>query len=738
MAETVTGRFSIDGMSCAACVRNVERMAESSDGVVTAAVNLATKSAEVSFLPDSTTLESIAAIITEGGYTATPIEGDSSPSPLELHQKEYNYYLKRFTIAGVGSTVVLFLAMTDFVPVTWSRWGMFALTSLILMFAGQMFFVQAYKRARHLTADMNSLIALGTGSAYLYSTIATIFPDLFPGYDGSAPVYYETAVMIISFILLGRTLEARAKSRASTAISGLMELTPRAAQVVRDDKTVEIPTGDLQIDDIIRVRSGERIPTDGVIIEGNSSVDESMLTGEPLPVEKSEGDSLYGGTLNSAGSFLMRAARIGSDTTLSGIIRLVEQAQGSKAPIQRLADKVAGIFVPIVLVLALITLVTWLMIGPEPQLLYGLTTFVSILIIACPCAMGLATPTAVLVSSGTAARRGIVFKGGETIETTAKLNKVLFDKTGTITVGKPTVSGIRVSDGVDENELLSIAASAEQGSEHPLAAAILTEADNRNLPIESITEYKSVTGRGISAKLTGTHVYVGSPDWLTENGVMIDSDHEQSLEELLQKGHSILGVGRGNQLLGWIGLSDEIRATSIEAIAELKRLGIETVLVSGDRTATADRIAEQVGIDRVVSEVLPDEKVDQVIEYQKNDEKIGMIGDGINDAPALAQADVGFAIGSGSDIALEASDVTLIGSDPSGVAYAIRLARKSVRIIKQNLFWAFFYNSVTIPVAAGVLYPLTGKLLSPMIAAAVMALSSLSVVSNSLRLRRYR
>lgn len=738
MNDNITGRLTIEGMTCASCVNNVERAAMSIEGVETASINLATRSAEVSFHSEITSLESIAKAISETGYDATPAEGDNSISPLELHRKEYAEYLNKFVIAGVGSALVLLLAMTDFVPLMLSRWIMFALTTMVLAFAGRSFFVQAYKRTRHLTADMNSLIALGTGSAYIYSAVATIYPDLFPGYEGAAPVYYDTAVMIVAFILLGRTLESRAKSRASTAISGLVELTPRTARVIRGDETVELPTGELQIDDVIRVRSGERIPTDGVLMEGSSSVDESMLTGEPLPVDKSEGDSLFGGTLNSAGSFIMRATRVGRDTTLSGIVRLVEQAQGSKAPIQRMADRVAGVFVPIVLGLALITLGIWLTVGPEPKLMFGLTTFVSILIIACPCAMGLATPTAVLVSSGTAARRGIVFKGGETIETTAKLNKILLDKTGTITVGKPTVSEIKVSDGVDDDELISVAASAEQGSEHPLAAAILSEAEKRSLSIQSVTEFESVPGKGIRAQLDGSVVSVGSPNWLLENGITIDSDQNRSSEELIQNGHSILGVGRGERLLGWIGLSDEIRATSIEAISDLKRLGIETVLVSGDRAETANRIAAQVGIERVISEVLPDGKVDQVVQYQRDGYKIGMVGDGINDAPALAQADVGFAIGSGSDIALEASDVTLIGSDPRGVAYSIRLAKQTVKIIKQNLFWAFFYNSVTIPVAAGILYPLTGKLLSPMIAAAVMAISSLSVVSNSLRLRGYK
>ncbi len=736
--ETVSRRFSIDGMACAACVSSVEKIAISTDGVISASVNLATKSAEVTYKFDAIDPATIADNITKGGYEASLINENTVTNPVELHRRDFEENRRKFIIAAIGSAIVMTLAMTNILPVMLSRWIMFAVASLILIFAGRSFFVQAYIRTKHLSADMNSLIAIGTGSAYLYSVAATLYPNMIHDYDGLAPVYYETALMIIAFILLGRTLEARAKARASSAISGLMELTPRTAKVVRDGETIEVPTADLIIDDIIRVRSGERIPTDGEITEGASSVDESMLTGEPLPIEKGVADSVFGGTMNSSGSFLMKATRVGLDTTLSGIVRLVEQAQGSKAPIQRLADKVAGIFVPIVLVLATLTFVIWMLVGPEPRLLYGLTAFVSVLIIACPCAMGLATPTAVMVATGTGARHGIIFKGGGTIETTAKLDTILFDKTGTITIGKPVVTSLVPIDGVDESELLMVAASVEVGSEHPLATAVLSHAVAKNLSFEPANQFESVAGRGVKGTVDDKFVYAGSPEWLSQNGIKLLDQHQEAINKLTQQGQSILGVGKDNKFLGWITISDKIRPSSADAISELKQLGLQTQLVTGDRSATAIIIANEVGIDKVIAEVLPSGKLEQVILQQKNHGTVGMVGDGINDAPALAQADVGFAIGSGSDIALEASDVTLIGSDLSSIAYAIILARRTVRIIKQNLFWAFFYNAITIPIAAGLLYPLTGKLLSPMIAAAVMAMSSVSVVTNSLRLRKIK
>jgi len=569
----------------------------------------------------------------------------------------------------------------------------------------------------------------------VYSIAATIVPGFFPTAGAIPPVYYDTAMMILAFILLGNALEARAKSRASAAIGSLLKLTPKMVWVQRGGEWVEAPTNSLAVGEIIRVRSGERIPTDGRIVEGMSAVDESMLTGEPLPVDKKVGDELFGGTLNQAGSFLMQATRVGADTTLAGIIRLVEQAQGGKAPIQRIADRVAGVFVPVVLGIAVVSFTIWMLVGPEPRLQYALNALVSVLIIACPCAMGLATPTAIMVGTGTAAARGVVFKGGEALEKAAHLDVILLDKTGTITEGKPAVTTIAPVAGVSGEDLLRLAAAAETGSEHPLGQAVVRAAQERGLSLSPVSDFNSVTGRGVEATIDGKLVRIGSTEWLSESGVAFTPQSEMDNPNLIDSG-SVLGVASEKQFVGWLVLADKERPSARQATDGLKALGIKTVMLTGDRRQTAERIAASVRVDDVRAELLPEDKARYVAEYQRRGLKVGMVGDGINDAPALAQSDVGFAIGSGSDIAVETGDVIIIGADPMGVVWAVKMARRTLRVIKQNLFWAFFYNSLGIPLAAGALYPLTGWQLSPMIAAAAMAMSSVSVVSNSLRLRK--
>jgi Cu+-exporting ATPase len=736
---TTTACFSVPTISCASCVATIERTLNRSRGVVAARANLAAKTVDVDYVPGLTELKTIAGAMSEVGYLATPIEaGKAALSPEDTHLSEYRRSGRRFIIAATGAAAVMLLMFVEIMPHQTTRWLMMAISLAVMATAGWVFFVRAWKAVRHWRADMNTLIALGAGAALGYSIAATIVPGFFPTEGAIPPVYYDTATMIIAFILLGNALEARAKSRASAVISSLLKLTPKMVWVQRGGEWVEAPTNSLAVGEIIRVRSGERIPTDGRIVEGTSAVDESMLTGEPLPVDKKASDELFGGTLNQAGSFLMQATRVGAETTLAGIIRLVEQAQGGKAPIQRIADRVAGVFVPVVLGIAVVSFTLWILIGPEPRLQYALNALVSVLIIACPCAMGLATPTAIMVGTGTAAARGVVFKGGEALEKAAHLDVILLDKTGTITEGKPSVTTITPVAGVSEEDLLRLAAAVETGSEHPLGQAVVRAARERGSAIGGlppVSDFNSVAGRGVEARIDGKLVRIGSTEWLSESGVAFIPQSEMDNPNLIDSG-SVLGAASEKQFVGWLVLADKERPSARQAIADLKTLGIKTVMLTGDRRQMAERIAASVRVDEVRAELLPEDKARYVAEYQRRGLKVGMVGDGINDAPALAQADVGFAIGSGSDIAVETGDVILIGADPMGVVWAVKMARRTMRIIKQNLFWAFFYNSLGIPLAAGALYPLTGWQLSPMIAAAAMAMSSVSVVTNSLRLRK--
>lgn len=736
--ETETEHFTVEGMSCASCSANVERALSEAQGVLSATANLASNSADVIYVPGITDQNQLAEIISSRGYSLViDHEGASVKSPVEIHKLEFIDNRNKFLIAAAGAILVMTLSMTKILDVTYSRLVMAGITSAVLALAGRSIYIQAIKRLRHFSANMNTLIAIGTGSAFLYSIVATVFPSAISSLSDYPPVYYDTATLILAFIILGRMLEARAKSRASDAITGLLKMTPETATVIRDNRDVPVPTADLLVGDLIRVRSGDRIPTDGVIVEGGSAVDESMMTGEPIPVEKSIDDSVFGGTINGTGSFVIRATKVGADTALANIIRLVEQAQGSKAPIQRLADKVAGVFVPIVIGIAIITMIIWLIFGPEPALSLSITAFVAVLIVACPCAMGLATPTAIMVCSGTAARKGVVFRGGEIIEATAKLDTIMLDKTGTITEGKPAVVEI-ITYNTDESRLLVNAASVESGSDHPLADALKTAVQHRGLELVTVKDFETSPGRGVSGRIGERTILVGSASWLAAESVKMDSKAMSDLDALMSGGITVLGVVIDGELEGWIGAADRIRSSSTGAIEKLHDLGLNIVMVTGDTKLSAQKIAMGVGIDEVVAQVMPDEKVGLVMKSQENGKIVGMVGDGINDAPALARADVGFAIGTGSDIALEASDITLMGSELTGVSFAIGLARKTVRIIKQNLFWAFFYNMIAIPVAAGLLYPITGTMLSPTIAAAAMALSSVSVVTNSLRLRKFR
>ncbi|MBM3329273.1 MAG: copper-translocating P-type ATPase [Calditrichaeota bacterium] len=743
---TTTYQLAIGRMSCASCVRSVEAALMRVPGVVSASVNLAMQRADVLLLEGAADATTLANFVNETGYEARPIETGDEAGPVARQRAEAEVRWRRMALALIGASTVMALAMLP--GVTGMGWLIVqgGLTLLILAGPGREFFTGAILLLRHGRADMNTLIALGTGAAFFYSAAMTLFPHWAPHTGHShPPVYYETAAMIVALVLVGRTLEARARSRAGEAISGLLNMTPVVGLVERDGQAVEVPTSELKGGDLVLVRSGERIPVDGRVQGGSASIDESMLTGEAKPVGKAEGDLVYGGTLALEGSLKVEATGVGSDTAVARIAHLVEEAQGGKAPIQDLADRVAGVFVPAVLAIALITLFLWIVLPTKPDPTLALTAFVSVLIIACPCAMGLATPTAILVGTGAAARKGVVFKGGEALERAARIGTVVFDKTGTLTEGRPRVVGVHTAEGVSSDDLLQIASSIEVHTHHPLAGAILREARAKDLRLLNGYGYETVAGRGVRATIDETVYRIGSPEFLDEEGIFISPQDQEAAQRSREHEASVAGVA-SKVFLGWIMVADPVRTSARSTITGLSGEGVRSIMASGDNERVAELIAAETGVGEVYSGLRPEGKV-EIIRRLKADglkggsERAGqrslvaMVGDGINDAPALAAADVGVAIGSGSDIAVEAADVTLFGNDLAGVARALKIACRTVRVIRQNLGWAFGYNILAIPVAAGALYPLTGMLLSPMIAAAAMAFSSVSVVLNSLRLK---
>ena len=609
------------------------------------------------------------------------------------------------------------------------------LTTPVLVFAGSQFFSGAWKLFKHFRADMNTLIAVGTGSAFLYSAAVTFFPFIFPA--GLQHVYYDTAAVIIALILFGRLMESRAKKKTSDAIHHMMALQPKTARVVRNGEELEIPISEVEVGDIVMVRPGEKIPVDGVVKSGRTSVDEAMITGESIPVEKNINDMVIGGTINKTGSIEFVARKIGKDTVLAQIIRLVQEAQGSKAPIQRLADVIAGYFVPVVIVLALITLGIWLTVGPEPTITHALIAFVTVLIIACPCALGLATPTSIMVGTGKGAENGILIRNAEALEIAHKLNAIILDKTGTISTGQTRVTDIMTNDGIEEVQLLKISASLEKGSEHPLGEAIVRAAEERNLKLLKIDDFEALPGMGIRGKLDNRTILVGNRNWFEENHFNLEK-FDAVLNRLADEGKTSILVAEEQKIQGIIAVADTIQEDSEQAIARLKKLGMKVFMLTGDNQRVARAVAEKVGVDEFYAEVRPGQKASYVKKLQKQGYRVGMVGDGINDAPALAQADVGIAMGSGTDIAMEASDITLVRGRLSSVPVAIELSRATMRNIKQNLFGSLFYNSLGIPIAAGILYPFLGILLNPIIAAAAMAASSVTVVSNALRLKGFK
>lgn len=737
-------RLSIGGMSCAGCVGTVENALKDTPGVVDAVVNFADHTAQVE---GHVSADALVKSVVDAGYEASELRGDEAEGQKEEAELvHYRSLIRKSLVAGAIGVPLFISGLMGLMPGldSWGErffwWAISLATIFVLYYSGGHFFTGAWKSFRAHNANMDTLIALGTGTAWLFSTVVSIYPDWIP--ISARHVYFEAAAIIIALINFGSALEMRARGKTSEAIKRLIGLQPKTARVIRDGKELDIPISEVGLDETVRVRPGEKIPVDGEIIEGHSSVDESMLTGEPMPVEKSEGDEVVGGTLNKTGSFLFQAKRIGKDTALARIIEMVRQAQNSKPAIGRLADKIASIFVPSVLIIAVITFLSWFNFGPEPKIGFMVVTTMTVLIIACPCALGLATPISIMVGVGKAAEYGILIRNGEALQQAGKLTTVILDKTGTITQGAPAITEIITSPDWSEGDVISFAASVEAGSEHPLAEAIVKAAEERGVELHKSEQFEAITGHGVQAVVDGKRVLFGNRRLMDQKGIDTGeygdlSDQAQALSE---NGRTVMYLAIAETLAGVIAVSDPIKADSKAAIDRLHRLGIKVVMLTGDQQATAKAVAREVGVDAVMAEVLPDQKTAKVSELQLRGEVVGMVGDGINDAPALAQADVGFAIGTGTDVAMESAGITLMRGSLHGVPEAIALSKATVRNIKQNLFGAFIYNSLGIPVAAGVLYPLLGAsgLLNPIIAGAAMALSSVTVVSNANRLRWFK
>jgi len=763
---TKSASLIIGGMTCSACVSHIENALRDVPGVAEANVNLGVERASVEFVPGMVELSDLQAAVEGAGYR---VEGfnDSGDQERELERlskvKEIRGLRNRLLFAGTGA-ILLLLGTFDVFPWASNLMGrsyypflLWALATPVQFWAGSTFYTSGLGALRHRTSNMHTLIALGTTVAYGYSAAVVLLhafsPEVLADNGIEAKVYFDTAAIIVALILLGRFLEAGARGRTSEAIRRLIGLRPTSARVVRDGNEIDIPVNQVGIGDTVLVRPGEKIPVDGLVTDGYSAVDESMLTGESMPVEKIPGEKVFGATINSNGALYFEATQVGGETVLAQIISLVEEAQGSKAPIQRVADQVASYFVPAVIIASLAAFAFWMLLGPSPVLTFSTLVLVSVLIIACPCALGLATPTAIIVGTGRGAEQGVLIKQAEALEIAHKVDTVVLDKTGTLTAGKPVVTDLIASDGSrsSEQDLLFLAASAERGSEHPLGEAIVMEAQAQGLRLESVTAFEAIPGRGISAQVNGRAVRFGNLALMEDSGVPVNGLAEQA-SALAAQGKTPMFLATDGQAVGLIAVADTVKPEAFEGLAQLRRMGLEVVMLTGDNVWTAHAIAGQLGVELVEAEVLPQDKAAVIKRLQAEGRVVAMVGDGINDAPALVQADVGLAMGSGTDVAMESADITLVRSDVNGVATALDLSRQTIRTIKQNLFWAFFYNVMLIPVAAGVLYPVfqgvggvPGGLefffgeqgfLNPALAALAMAFSSVAVVTNSLRLRR--
>ena len=740
--------YIIEGMSCASCAMTIENAVSKIPGVDKASVNLATEIMTVE-ANDSVTPEDIAKVVDGVGYSARP-RGKSVEEELEEKNEKKEAHLREMkrnlTISAIFAVPLLFIAMADMVGIPMPAFlspmqspVSYALIQLALVlpiiWLGRRFFVDGFKALSKGHPNMDSLVALGTSAAFLYSLYGTY--HVLEGHAHFAMnLYYESAGVILTLITLGKYFEAVSKGKTSMAIQTLVGLAPKMATVLRDGQEVEVPVEEVQVGDLIRVKPGEKVPVDGVVTEGNSTVDESMLTGESIPVSKSVGDEVIGASLNKTGSFILKATKIGKDTALSQIIQLVEQAQGSKAPIAKLADKVSGVFVPIVIVLALVSGLAWYFLGQESWV-FALTITISVLVIACPCALGLATPTAIMVGTGKGAENGILLKSGEALEEANHVNMVVFDKTGTITNGTPVVTDVVTAENTDADALVRLAASLEVASEHPLGEAIVAKAKEQGATFDEVTNFEAIPGFGIKGHVGETLIFLGNEKWMRENGLANEAMNEKA-NRFAEQGKTPLYIGYNDAVQGLIVVADTVKESSARAIQTLHEMGIQVAMMTGDHERTAQAIAAEVGIDRVFSEVLPQDKANYVSKLQEEGYIVAMVGDGINDAPALAQAQVGIAIGTGTDVAIESADAVLMKSDLMDVPAMLKLSRATIRNIKENLFWAFAYNVIGIPFAMGVLHLFGGPLLNPMIAGAAMSFSSVSVVLNALRLKRWK
>ncbi len=740
--------FGVTGMTCANCVSRVERKLQKTEGVLAASVNLATKRATVRYLPEVVSLKQLHQVIKDTGYGV--LEGkagkDRVDTEREAREKELSALRRDLGVAAVFTAPLLILVMLpmlipglehrlmDVVPMQTLFYLSFVLASVVQFGPGRRFYKPGWKSLRSGSPDMNSLVMIGTSAAFGYSVVATFFPNALP--EGTVHVYYEASAAIITLILLGKFLEALAKGRTSEAIKKLMGLQAKTARVVRNGEELELAIAEVVPGDIVQVRPGEKIPVDGAVLEGSSFVDEAMITGEPIPVQKTQGDGVVGGTINKTGAFRFQATKVGADTVLAQIIRMVEDAQSSKPRIQALADKVVSVFVPIVMAIAAVTFGVWLLFGPEPALTFALVNTVAVLIIACPCAMGLATPTSIMVGTGKAAEMGVLFKKGDALQSLQEARVIALDKTGTLTKGRPELTDFVVTEGFDRSSVLALVAAVEATSEHPIAAAVVQQAKDEGLELPAAQDFEAVPGFGVEAIVDGHQVRVGADRFMKRFGIDLTMFADEA-GRLADEGKTPLYAAIDGKLAAVIAVADPIKSSTPAAIQALHALGLRVAMITGDNRRTAEAIARQLGIDEVLAEVLPNGKVEAVKGLQKAGRKVAFVGDGINDAPALAQADVGLAIGTGTDIAIESADVILMSGDLRGIPNALALSKATIRNIKQNLFWAFFYNIILIPVAAGVLFPAFGILLSPILAAAAMGLSSLFVLTNALRLRSF-
>ncbi len=752
-----TLRLGIRGMHCASCVDKIESELRRSPGVLSASVDPGAESATISYLPAAIQILEIKAIIERLGYktvdSASPgkTSTGSTEEPVDENEKarqhEYKTLMRKFLFAGVLAVPVMFFGYPELfglpaayqhggeiLQILWMAMGVLALP--VMFWSGSHFYSGALAAFRNRSANMHTLIATGISAAWLYSAVAVLFPQIFPQKE-LADQFFDVIFVVVALVDLGMAMEIRAKGKSSEAIKKLIGLQAKTARVLRDGKEIDIPVEEVVLDEIIVVRPGEKIPVDGAIVEGSSTVDESMITGESIPVEKHVKDAVIGATINKTGSFKFKATKVGKDTALSQIIEMVQQAQGSKAPIQRIVDKVSGYFVPAVIIIAIFAFVIWYDFGPQPNLIYALVVFVTTLIIACPCALGLATPISLMVGVGKGAENGILIRSGEALEAAQRLDAIVLDKTGTITEGKPSLTNVIALNGMSEHDIVRYAASVEKGSEHPLGEAIVKGAEERSITLTDSKEFNAIPGHGVEALVDGKRVLLGNLKLMRDRNIEV-GDLEARSSDIADEGKTPMFIALDGVAAGIVAVADTVKNDSKEAIALLKKMGLEVIMMTGDNKRTADALARQVGVDRVLSEVLPEDKVFNVQKLQSEGKRVAMVGDGINDAPALAAADVGLAIGTGTDVAIEASDITLMKGSLKGVVLAILLSKATMKNIHQNLFSAFFYNGLGLPIAAGILFPFFGLLLSPMIAGAAMAFSSVTVVTNANRLRRFK